>query len=289
MARAVTSRSIARAVASSSHSGGRVDAHAAGVGAAVAVEDGLVIAAERHVRDGRAVGEGVGRGLRAVQALLDEHARAGLAERAPAHREVDGGEGLGGGVADRDALAGGQPLGLDHARAVAGEAAHVLVRRLDLVEGDRAAGRDAGARHQLLGERLRGLDLGRGARGPEDRDALGGEAVGDAGRERILGRDDDEVGAQPLRRRDDGLDVGGSELGQVLAEGGGAGVAGAVQSAPKPGDWASFQAMACSRPSPPRRRMLVLIAAPRRIRCGRSLPLAGYSHSIVPGGFEVMS
>ena len=59
---------------------------------------------------------------------------------------------------------------------------------------------------------------------------------------------------------------------------------GALQSAPKRGDCASFQAIACSRPPPPRRRTFSATDIPPPLSC-----LGAHSHSIVPGGFEVMS
>ncbi len=175
------------------------------------------------MHDGSAVREGVRRGLRSAQPLLDEHARAGLPEGTVHHRRLDRREGFLRGVADGHTLAGGEAVGLDD--VLAAEAPHVVHRRLRVVEGGGVAGRDAGVGHQLLGERLRELDLRRRARGPEDRDALGAQCVGDPGGERRLRPDDHEVRAQPCRRRDDGGPVVLIEIGEVLAVLGGARVA----------------------------------------------------------------
>ena len=55
----------------------------------------------------------------ADQAFLDHHRRAGLAERALFHHGVDGGQRLGLGGGDHHALAGGEPIRLDHDRRAA--------------------------------------------------------------------------------------------------------------------------------------------------------------------------
>ncbi len=74
-------------------------------------------------------------------------------------------------VADRHALAGGQPVGLDH-DAVAGrrELARERQRRLDGRERRRAGHPHAGGRGDLVAERLAALDPGGRLRRPEDRD-----------------------------------------------------------------------------------------------------------------------
>ena len=240
--------------------GRRVDAHAAGVGAAVAVEHRLVVAAERHVHDGRAVGEGVRRGLRAAQPLLDQHPRAGLAERACHHRRLDRLEGFGGGIADGDALAGGEAVGLDD--VLAPEAAHVVHGGFRVIEGGGVPGLDAGIPHQLLRERLRELDLRPRARGAEHRDALGAQRVGDARRERRLRPDDDEVGAQPRAAATTAAPSFSSRLARFSPYCAVPAFPGALVRLPRRGDCASFQAIACSRPPPPSRRTLLLIAPP---------------------------
>ena len=80
--------------------GGCVGAHAPGVGAAVAVEDALVVARDAE-GDGRlAVAEGEDGGLRALQAALDHHPAAAGAVGPLLHDGGEGGVGLGERVGD---------------------------------------------------------------------------------------------------------------------------------------------------------------------------------------------
>ncbi len=94
----------------------RVGAHAAGVRALVAVADPLVVLrrGERHAH--AAVAQGEQRDLLADEPLLDHQRASGIAERAVEHR-ASGLLGLLGRAADDDALAGGEPVGLDHRAA----------------------------------------------------------------------------------------------------------------------------------------------------------------------------
>ena len=64
-----------------------------------------------------------------------------------------------------------------------------------------------GVEHELLGERLGGLDLGGGAGRSEDGQAGGAEAVDDAGRERRFGADDGEVDGAVAARALERVDV----------------------------------------------------------------------------------
>ena len=93
--------------------GGREGAHAAGIGALVVVVGAFVILAGLQGDDRPAIGEGQDAGLLAVELLLDDEAVAGLAEDAPDHDLFDAVEGLAEVVADEDALAGGQAVGLE--------------------------------------------------------------------------------------------------------------------------------------------------------------------------------
>ena len=92
---------------------------------------------------------------------------------------------------DHDALAGRQPVGLEH-RGVALDRGHAV---LDGLHHAVARGRDAGGRHHLLRERLRALEPGRGAARPEAAHARLAQRVGDARDERRLGADHHEVHA----------------------------------------------------------------------------------------------
>jgi hypothetical protein len=99
--------------------------------------------------------------------------------------------GLLGPAADTDALAGGEAVGLDDARAA--QRPHVLPRGPEVVE-DLEGGRGNGvAGHELLGIGLAALEPGSCCRGAEDSDARSAQAVGDAVRQGHLRADHDQV------------------------------------------------------------------------------------------------
>ena len=170
----------------------RVRAHAAGVRSLVAVAHPLEVLRgdERHGVD--AVGQDEQRDLRAVQVVLDDDPAAGLRQAVGGVRER-----LVAVVGDDDALARGETVVLDDVRR-----AERVQAGCGLLQGRRDArlgGRDARGGHDLLGERLGTLELSCRGRRSEDGDAGGAHRVGDAGHERGLGPDDDEVRAQPTR------------------------------------------------------------------------------------------
>ena len=139
----------------------------------------------------------------------------------------DGGGVAAGGVevlGDEDALAGGEPVVLDHVRRV--EAGERGVEVAGVVDRLAARGGHAGGGHDVLGERLRALDARRGGARPEAGDAGVAQRVADARDERGLGADDDEVGAPLTGQGDDLLAGGGVGEARVLGERGRAGVAG---------------------------------------------------------------
>ncbi len=175
----------------------RVRAHAAGVRALVAVVDPLVVLGGGQAERRASVAEREDRDLLALEHLLD-------VERLP--------ERLGGaqarvelrlGAADPDALARGEPVRLDDA----GRAR----------DGERSRGRHAGGVHDLLREALRALDRGGGGAGAEDGDAAAAQLVGEAGHERRLRPDDDEVDLELARERDERRGVLGPD-GMALRE-----------------------------------------------------------------------
>ena len=173
---------------------GRVGAHAAGVRAAVTVEDALVVLRGGHRHGGLAVAQRQQRELLALERLLDHH--AALAE-APLHEEVL--ERLARLLLvgrDDDALARGQAVELQHDR-VALDRAHALV---DGVHRQPRGGRDAGSLHDLLGERLGALQARDLAGRPEGGDPARCERVDEPRDERRLGPDDDEVDGLALGR-----------------------------------------------------------------------------------------
>ena len=132
--------------------------------------------------------------------------------------------------ADRDALAGREPVGLDHARAAElVDGARARTRRRCRSSGARR--RHAGGQHELLRERLGALDERGARRRAEDRDARAPQRVAEPEHERQLGPDHDEPGLEVVGERDEAADV---VDGDVVAGGDArdAGVAGsAVQFA----------------------------------------------------------
>ena len=154
---------------------GRVRAHAARVGAGVAVAHAAVVARlgqREHVApvDDREHGQ-----LLALEQLLDHELVAERRDRA--QRGVE----LLLGVAHEDALAGREPVGLDDAR-------HPRDRH-------RLGDRHPRGAHHVLGEALRALDLSRRRARAEDRDPAAAQLIRDARHEWRLGPDHDEVGA----------------------------------------------------------------------------------------------
>ena len=135
---------------------------------------------------------------------------------------------LGDACRDDDALAGRKPIGLDDDRRALGP--HIGLRRRRVGEAAEARRRDAGLGAELLGERLRAFELGRGAARPERLDARRREIVDDAGDERRLRPDDDEIDPfGPGSRRDRGV-IGDVER-QIRAALRRAGVAGRDEQA----------------------------------------------------------
>ncbi len=130
---------------------GREGAHAAGVGARVAVARALEVPSGRERHGSPPVADGEDRQLLALEQLLDvkpSSERLHLRER---------GLQLVVRLADEDALAGGEAIGLDDAG-----------RSRD---GQRARRRHAGPLEHVLRERLRPFDARRGRRWTEYRHA----------------------------------------------------------------------------------------------------------------------
>jgi hypothetical protein len=128
--------------------GGRVGAHAAGVGAGVAVADALVVLGGRQGEDGLAVGEGQDGDLVALEVLFDHDRVAGGAELVRDHDVLESGLGLLCGFREDDALAGCEAVGFDDDAVVDGVevlAGGVVVDKV-LVAG----GGDVVALHEVL-------------------------------------------------------------------------------------------------------------------------------------------
>ncbi len=166
---------------------GRVRAHAAGVRPGVAVPEPLVISRDRQRQRVPTVTHSDQARLASFEPLLDDDSatRGGGLDRLLR---------LIGRVADGDALARGEPIGLDDDPAIRGgkfacEGGGFGGR----FEGSRARHRDSGGRCDLVAERLARLDLRRGGARPEDHDARRLERIRDPRGQRRLRPDHDEL------------------------------------------------------------------------------------------------
>ncbi len=145
------------------HRGRRVGAHAAGVGAAVAIADALVILAGGHRQHVLAVDHDDEAGFLTVQELFDHDAGTGIAEGIAGEHVAHGVFGFGQGHGDDHALAGGQAVGLDHDRRTL--LTQIGQRRLHLGEVLVIGGGNRMTGQEVLGERLGAFQLGgRGGR-----------------------------------------------------------------------------------------------------------------------------
>ena len=173
------------------------------------------------------------RHLGTFEELLDDDVAADPAQRA--QRLVD----LGLRPADEDPLPGREPVGLDDAGRTR--------------DRQPTCGRDSGGGHHLLRERLRAFDPRRSRARPEDQEPEPSKRVGEPEHERQLRPYDDELDAERAREAENPLGVVGTDrmaLGVFAIPG----LPGAACSSVRLGDWASFQASACSRPPEPTMR-----------------------------------
>ena len=194
---------------------GRVGAHAAGVRAAVAVEDALVVACGSHREGALAVTQREQRELLACETLLD-HGTCVLAETPREEDLLERRLRLLCVLRDGHALAGGQAVDLDD-DAARGWDAELSHRRHRLFERGRLAparGGHAGLLHRALRERLRALELRRRSGGAERRVTLLRERVDEASDERRLGTDDGEIDTLARDRLDDPADVFDADVEQ---------------------------------------------------------------------------
>ena len=159
----------------------------------------------------RAVGEAEEADLLALQKLFDDDLLLGCAqERAgeEALRRLDGG---GSRRTDDDALAGCEPVGLDHdGRMEELDRAFEFGRRSAYGIGRRG---NVVPLQEALGEAFAGLEHGRRARGAEDAQTTLAQCVHNAQRERQFGADDGQaglLGQGDLHHRVQALKVGGN-------------------------------------------------------------------------------
>ena len=196
---------------------GRVRAHAAGVRPLVAVERALVVLRGGERERVGAVAQREDGQLGAGHALLD-HARAPRrAERGAGevrlHRVARVGERFG----DDDALAGSEPVGLDHVEAGQRVEERERLRFLARVEGRVPGGRHARGREHFLHPGFRAFELRGRGRTPEDEPPGAAQRVGDTRDERRFGSDDDEIGIDTLGERGNRGGVGGDD-GDTVAQ-----------------------------------------------------------------------
>ena len=171
--------------------------HTSGVRPLVAVEGALVVHGGEHGDERDAVREAEDRYLRPLKALLDDEARAALAEDALLHGGADGSAGLLAAHGDGDALAEGEAVGLDDEGQGRGlDVGHGCV---EVVEDLIGGGGYAVLFHEALGKDLAALYLRRGLRRAEGRHADVLKGVGHAEAEGVVGRDDGEVYARLAR------------------------------------------------------------------------------------------
>ena len=165
---------------------GAVGAHAARVGALVAVAHALEVLGGLEGHDGGAVGEAEEGDLGSIEVVLDDD-RSPVAGQAGT-RVVRGLGAVGG---HDDSLAGSQGVVLDDVGRT-----QIVECGLDLVHGgagEGAGGSHAGIGHDLLRERLGGLESRRVLRRAEHGDPVVQHGIGDARDERGLRADDHEV------------------------------------------------------------------------------------------------
>ena len=188
---------------------GRIRAHAAGVGAGVAVADAFVILGGWEDDVVAAGDDDEDRGFLAEETVLDEELAAGGAEFAAVEHVAHGGFGFGERGGDDDAFAGGEAVGFDHdgncARAQVGEG------RGDFAEKGGGRGGDAVLQEELFRENLGGFEARAVGFGAVDGKADFVQAVGEAEGERDFGADDDELDFFALREGDEAGDVVGGD------------------------------------------------------------------------------
>ena len=199
---------------------GRDRSHAAGVRAGVTVAHALVILGAREEREVHAIAQDVDGHLGPSQELLDDHHLAGVTVDAVDHEVVESRLGLLLAHGNHHALAGRQAVGLDD-QTLAVVRVHVRHGFVVVVEGVVLGRGHAVPAHEILGELLGALELGRILARAEDLDASLLERVGHPEHERPFRANHHEIdrfrSGEPHHGRDIGgvLDVQVGDVGHV--------------------------------------------------------------------------
>ena len=201
----------------------RVHAHAAGIRTLVAIESALVILRRGHAMRLAAGNERQKRALGTGQALLHQHLRACVAERA-VKAAANGFFGLFDGLRNHNALASGQAVGLHHNGGA--QLAHIGQRRLKLGEAAVARRGDAVGLHEFLAVGFAALKLRTLRVGAEHGHASRAQHVGHAGNQRGFRADDHQVDGVLLHKGQHRFAVFGIQVRNVLRDVGRAAVAG---------------------------------------------------------------
>ena len=187
------------------HRVGGVDAHAAGVGAGVALADAFVVLRGNQRGHVFAVGQAEKADLVAFEELLDDDLLLGCAQQRAVEQALRGFKGDAARLADNDALAGGQPIGLDHDGRM--EELDGLFQ-LRCTGADRVVGGgDVVSLHELLGESLARFQHGRGLGGTKDAQSALLQRIHNAKREGQLGADNGQVGLLGVGQAHHGIAV----------------------------------------------------------------------------------
>ena len=157
---------------------------------------------------GLAVAQREERGFLADETILDDDLPGGRTKPA-AEQHVDGGFGFGDCLRDDDAFAGGEPVGLHHDRRAF--LAHIVFRGGGALESFVGGGRNLVGLAQVLGEALGAFQPRRPFGRAEGLDAGRFQIVDNAGAERRLRPDHDEVDLVRLGESDHRRMVGGIE------------------------------------------------------------------------------
>lgn len=198
-------------------------AHAAGVGALVAVKGPLVILGGGHGNQMLPVAESQHGDLRAGHTLLDDHPGAGLAELAAVHHGTGGLLGFGYRLGHDNALAQGQAVSLHHDGRALG--LNVGQSRGELCKGLILCGWNVVLGHQILGKDFAGLDDGGVRPGAEGGNARILQGIHHAQGQGIVRRHHYKINGMGLGPGHHSIHVGGGE-GDTLGQGGDTAVAG---------------------------------------------------------------